>query len=332
MENKDKETAQKIWNFDNIPIKIISSTLKSESHGTFVYTSGAGETYALLHLNSFLGSLYPSLDISFHLSVEFETAENYKQNHLILIGGPGKNKVTDKILRKFSERQTKLRWNFNEKSQILNREKSKKYEYEEFDNRFIDYGIILKDHNPFDRNKLVFIVAGCRSMGTVAGMHLLTNSEVMKAIIQKYPNKLFVILIKIDSRDLDSPDDPVITAVDCKELEAIKVPIILPPLLNQRPTINIRNIPDIPIKKYLLWSYLGITGFSSSLVFIFSTTLLVLPGLLASMALLFALPLQTWKKHKVIIVNPAFALFGFLASLGWCITSIIGIIIKILVK
>lgn len=334
MEDQNKETMQKIWNFGNIPVKIISSTFKIESHGRFSFATSAGETSALWKLCSFLRSVNPSLDVSSQLSVGVKTHDELVQNHLMLIGGPAQNQITREILKKFREKETKLKWDFNEQFQLVNRQiREEKYYYQKFDDYFVDYAILLKDSNPFNDDRLVFIIAGYSAGGTDAAVEFCTNNEVMKAIVRKYHDGPFMFLMKIDSRDSVRPDDPFVTLVDSKELEFAGLPILLDPIVYEAPIMDTRNLPNIPITKYFLWLSLGIISFVISLFYLSNQIFYFIPGLFASMAMLFSLPLWLWKKHKLVFgVSPHFSLFGFWMSAAALSMSLVAVVLQIVFK
>ncbi len=326
MENKKKETRWGIWNFDSIPTAIISSTLKSQSRGEFVYAASAGETYALLDLNDFFCSMESPPEISFHLSVESQITESLEQSNLILVGGPERNKITREVLGEFRKQKISLIWDINEQSEVFNIENPEKiYQYQKYDDYSIDYALITKHRNPFDHDKKVVILAGCRAIGTAAAARFLVNNRIMKAIEQQYGSESFSIVIKIDSRSSESPDDPLVTVVEPKQLKIDELPIILKSPLYEGPILDIRDMPDIPARRYILWNTLSIVVFISSLTFIFQQRFFFFPGLFASMAMFFSLSLRIWRRHKVVFgISPHFSLFGFWMSTVALVMSLVG--------
>lgn len=115
-----------------------------------------------IDLGLFLGSF---LNYTPRPKSKLDTEINEKdlKNNLIIIGGPGVNKVTARINSKLPIRFQQVEYNKNFYSTIYSTVSKKSYGGEE-------EGIIVKTKNPFDKTKSMLVIAGRRATGTKAGI------------------------------------------------------------------------------------------------------------------------------------------------------------------
>jgi len=331
LKSEYRKAFNKIWGFAAQKTKIVLSTLKGESREGFGYVSAINEVLSVSEIQSLLISSgisyifpYPSILIN---------PSDYKESNLILIGGSRKNEITEKIMQKRSSSV----YNFDTQFRLVKTDTGKIYKSKWKDKNFIEYALISKLPNPFNLERTVMIIAGCRDFGTLTVMHFLLNTNVMKKIADKYGSNFFDIILEIEYPIPQNTNttDPSITVVDPEELRIKPFDILIKEAVNEAPIVNLSKTKVIPEKK--IYSLLVISTsivFFNSLISLFSYSdysILLLP-LFGSMSILFYLPLRIWKKYRTVTTNLTFAFLGFLASIGWFITSVIGIITKILVK
>lgn len=329
--NEDNEAINTIWGFAAHKTKIVLSTLKGESREGFGYVSATNEVISFSKIQSLLISSgisyispYPSILINH---------SDCKESNLILIGGSRKNEITKKIMQKRSS----LVYDFDTRFRLVKTDTGKIYKSKWKDKNFIEYALISKLPNPFNLERTVMVIAGYRDVGTLAVIHFLVDINVMKKIADKYGSNSFDLILEIEYPIPQNSNtiDPSVTIVDPEELRITPFEILFEKAVYETPIVNLSKTEVIPEKK--IYSFLVISMFIvlfNSLISLISyphPTIFLLP-VFGSMSILFYLPLRIWKKYRTVTINLTFAFFGFLASIGWFITSVIGIITKILVK
>lgn len=207
------EEQRKLWSFPEGEIKIILSTLTAKTEEGYGHATGMGEVYALEELIPIIKSLYASVSVHFSEEIAFE---QYKNHNLILIGGPLANKITSTVMEKA---ESKLR--FNERYQLISEELKDTFEFIKEGSHAVDYGVILKKPNPFNKTKMIVVIAGCRTFGTHYAALTLSAKETAVAITDLYDTKSFEVLIKIENPEV-VPKDPL-TILLPKELQHIKL-------------------------------------------------------------------------------------------------------------
>ncbi len=110
------------------------------------------DAYYAIDLGLFLGSFITDSKPIVHLDTELRDMKD----NLIVIGGPVVNRVT-KIMNK------SLPIRFDDKKHIYSSFSRKTY-------RSDDCGIVMKARNPFDKSKMILLIAGRRHTGTRAAI------------------------------------------------------------------------------------------------------------------------------------------------------------------
>jgi len=145
-------------------------------HGPFK-TSARDGHYAA-HLTLFLGQLAKMPpDFAIKLDVDVK-AEKEEKNHLILVGGPGTNLLTQEI-----NESLPVRFNMQSSDQgfllggLSSKKSSRVYTADVA-------GLIAKIVNPWDKTKRILVLAGNKAVGTKACVLALTN--YWRKTLQKY--------------------------------------------------------------------------------------------------------------------------------------------------
>jgi DNA-binding transcriptional ArsR family regulator len=145
-------------------------------HGPFK-TSARDGHYAA-HLTLFLGQFVKMpADFAIKLDVDVK-AEKEEKNHLILVGGPGTNLLTQEI-----NDYLPVRFNMQSSNQgfllggLSSKKTSRVYTADAT-------GLIAKIVNPWDTTKRIIVVAGNKAVGTKACVLALTN--FWKKTLQEY--------------------------------------------------------------------------------------------------------------------------------------------------
>ena len=145
-------------------------------HGPFK-TSARDGHYAA-HLTLFLGQ-FAKMPADFAIKLDVDVkAEKEEKNHLILVGGPGTNLLTQEI-----NESLPVRFNMQSSDQGfllggLTSEKSSRVYTADV------AGLIAKIVNPWDKTKRILVLAGNKAVGTKACVLALTN--FWKKTLQKY--------------------------------------------------------------------------------------------------------------------------------------------------
>ena len=327
LKSECSQAFNKIWSFTkDKETKIILSILKGESRRDFGYVLSSNESLASSRIKAALISCgFPYISSSIPIN---KTSDYYKNNNLILIGGPRKNKITKEIMEKA---KNPLTYNFDDQSILAEDNGTKKPILKNKDKDSIAHALITKMPNQFNKERVVLIIAGYRYIDTLITVDFLTNSDLVKNI-SNLNTEYFQMVIEIEKNDID----PYISIVYPNDLGIPKIEI--PPNMEavcDKPIVNIFTTDVIPEKKiYILLAFLFFTLFFNSLSFLFFwkfSTIFFLP-LFGSLSVLFYLPLKIWEKYKVITINPISALFGYYLSIICFITALGGIIVRFLLK
>jgi len=101
LKSEYSKAFNEIWSFAKYKeTKIILSTLKGESRRDFGYVISSNESLASSRIKaSLISHGFPYVSSSIPIN---KTSDYYKNNNLILIGGPRKNKITKEIMEKKS--------------------------------------------------------------------------------------------------------------------------------------------------------------------------------------------------------------------------------------
>ncbi|MFA5405980.1 MAG: helix-turn-helix domain-containing protein [Candidatus Nanoarchaeia archaeon] len=161
-------------------------------HGSFKAVARDGHYAAQLGL--FLGN-FINIGKSFNVYLDTDAINEKKlDENLILIGGPGTNLVTAQI-------NEYLPINFNENNYWTSI-KTKNNEYNDD-----TCAIIAKIKNPFNKDKVIIIIAGLRVVGTKAGVIAITNNY--DELLKGYDNGDLIKVIKGFDFDGDGKVDGV---------------------------------------------------------------------------------------------------------------------------
>ena len=145
-------------------------------HGPFK-TSARDGHYAA-HLTLFLGQ-FAKMPTDFAIKLDVDVkAEKEEKNHLILVGGPGTNLLTQEI-----NESLPVRFNMQSSDQgfllggLSSKKSSRVYTADVA-------GLVAKIVNPWDKTKRILVLAGNKAVGTKACVLALTS--FWKKTLQKY--------------------------------------------------------------------------------------------------------------------------------------------------
>jgi DNA-binding transcriptional ArsR family regulator len=169
-------------------------------HGPFK-TSARDGHYAA-HLTLFLGQ-FAKMPTDFAIKLDVDVkAEKEEKNHLILVGGPGTNLLTQEI-----NDYLPVRFNMQSSDQgfllggLSSEKTSRVYTAD-------PTGLIAKIVNPWDTTKRIIVVAGNKAVGTKACVLALTN--FWKKTLQEYRGKdTFATVIQGFDLDGDGKVDSI---------------------------------------------------------------------------------------------------------------------------
>lgn len=169
-------------------------------HGPFK-TSARDGHYAA-HLALFLGQ-FAKMPADFVIKLDVDVkAEKEEKNHLILVGGPGTNLLTQEI-----NDYLPVRFNMQSSDQgfllggLSSEKTSRVYTADAI-------GVIAKIVNPWDTTKRIIVLAGNKAVGTKACVLALTN--FWKKTLQQYRGEdTFAIVIQGFDLDGDGKVDSI---------------------------------------------------------------------------------------------------------------------------
>ncbi len=191
---QSRHYVRKIWNFRQGGVRIILSSLKGECDH-YGNATGTGEILGLSVLMPILHSVYAPESLAVELS-DYSEPKLYERCNLILLGGPKRNHVTKHALKALKEKGL-LGFEFRDhKLYDLGSEES--YEAR-FEDGFIkeDFGLVIKAPNPFREDRLLYILAGCRTFGVYAAASILTAHESLAAIAERSGEDYFSGVVKV---------------------------------------------------------------------------------------------------------------------------------------
>ncbi|MEH7436890.1 hypothetical protein V7182_05295 [Neobacillus drentensis] len=148
---------------------------------------------AFMIINVFLSSIYKKLTITAEIEEEFHNRDI--RDHLVLIGGPVNNPLTEKVMNLINSPLA-----FNSKThEIMDNKTGTQYIAEVVDGSIVkDYGLVIRTTNPYNKENSVTIIAGSRTYGTLASAESLTMPFI-KSINKKIKkNKNFAMLLGLD--------------------------------------------------------------------------------------------------------------------------------------
>lgn len=158
-----------------------------------------------INLGFFLGS-FLNYAPSASVKLDTETTKEDLRNNLIIIGGPGVNRLTaqlnDKLPIKFKEDEK--RKNFY--TDIFSSLSKKTYSEDE-------NGMIVKMKNPFVSDRQIMIIAGKRSQGTKAAILAIMHNFDEVCAGNMHNGKIMAKVVE----GVDSDSDGIIDSVEIKE-------------------------------------------------------------------------------------------------------------------
>ncbi|MCW4054270.1 MAG: helix-turn-helix domain-containing protein [Candidatus Bathyarchaeota archaeon] len=169
-------------------------------HGPFKTSARDGHYAAYLTL--FLGQ-FAKMPADFAIKLDVDVkAEKEERNHLILVGGPGTNLLTQEI-----NQSLPVRFNMQSSDQgfllggLSSNKSSRVYTADVA-------GLIAKIVNPWDETKRILVLAGNKAVGTKACVLSLTNFS--KKTLQKYRGEdVFATVIQGFDLDGDGKVDSI---------------------------------------------------------------------------------------------------------------------------
>ncbi|MDP2646566.1 MAG: hypothetical protein Q8P24_16625 [Desulfobacterales bacterium] len=115
----------------------------------------------------------------------------FKHHNLILLCGPQKNPITDSVMKEMVKKKSLAHF-FDGHTLVYNGERWPQNGKQ----NGMDHGLVVKNVNPFDESKKVFIFAGCHSPGTLAASLTLVTRSIIPIINQLYNTKSFELRVK----------------------------------------------------------------------------------------------------------------------------------------
>src|SRR3989344_601413 len=180
---------------DNGKLNAIIVVGSPDPHGK--YGAQASDGIAAIDIALFLGHLTRDSPLpNYKLDTEMKE-EDYKNNNLILVGGPKTNNAVERI-----NKSMPLYFDYHREWNIVSPFSKQVYVEE-------DIGILAKMKNPFNEEKHVLVIAGKRFKGTKAGiLALLKNlKEVEKG--NRFDSSVVAKIVQGIDRNADGKIDDV---------------------------------------------------------------------------------------------------------------------------
>lgn len=192
-----RKILRKLWNFPDGKINVILSV---DSPETSYCKVPSGDNVSGIFICSDLIWLYHPDNISIYFSNK--VTDDDLKNNLILIGNPSKNEIVKRALYELKRRDQHLEINFDSKYESIFAN-DKQYFTKPRDLKpgglvKTDYGMIIKVKNPFNPDKILFIISGIRTYGITATGLFLGAIKSVKAISNEFGDGMFQLLIRAD--------------------------------------------------------------------------------------------------------------------------------------
>ena len=211
---------RQVWNFSKGGVRLVVADLPVPQPDC---TTGVGQLLGTSVIMSVIQSLYYcspetlKIESSNHAMAHGE----YERCNLVLLGGPITNLVTRRVLNE-TELGEKLTWNFSDHT--LYRQISEPGVKEEYTADVVkddwvhhDFGLVVKAPSPFSPQRLIYILAGCRSFGTYAAAASLVSLKSVKKIARYSGDRSFEGVVRIDIDDTANPVPRTIKVVEWME-------------------------------------------------------------------------------------------------------------------
>jgi hypothetical protein len=196
---------------DKIDIVITTSEIKKDDIGGIHAaraTTGIGQILGISIISRVIGKLYGKKNIEVQLS---ELIVQRPDKDLVLLGGPSKNKLTKKYIRKLNEEHPSLNFEFDDVNLLLRIKdltiSEPNLDIDKDGKVDTDYAVVLCSSNPFSaKNRRLILCAGFTSYGTAGGVVWLFEDVLSKGYkslkkinhigVLKKPS--FAAIIKVD--------------------------------------------------------------------------------------------------------------------------------------
>lgn len=160
---------------DDIAV-VTSTTIRDEQPGHVRLATGAGQVKALSYLNRAFYKAFPDRAMD-QVFMSEEVTDAARCKHLIVVGGPHTNALTDRILRAHAET---LKLSIGEDNAIVVGDKVFKPEME--GGKLVrDVGVIIACPNPFKANKRAIVFFGSHTFGTEGAALFFSENDGFKA-------------------------------------------------------------------------------------------------------------------------------------------------------
>jgi hypothetical protein len=158
-----------------------------------------GDAMAFVKLQTYFKSEILS-DIDFKIADSLQLQGDDLKSNLILIGGPGINNITKRVLNMIKSQLSLSFSSLTGRTVVRDSRTGKEYELSR--NRDTgevteDYAMIIKTQNPLNPCKLVLIIAGISGYGTWAGAEHTISEEFQKTSLVS-DRKSFECLLQTD--------------------------------------------------------------------------------------------------------------------------------------
>ena len=161
-----------------------------ENYDEFSFHTGYSDLTAAAEIKALLTSHHKKPKEIRILEVKHDG--NRLKENLVLIGGPVTNEITMRIFQDIA-----VPFSFMGHTLIDNLN-SKEYKPKSDTNGQVleDYGLVLRNVNPYNKQKEIIIIAGCYGHGTYSGAVAVTDYEILRDINRKVKPKSRGILVK----------------------------------------------------------------------------------------------------------------------------------------
>lgn len=144
----------------------------------FIYSMKYGDVDAWIEVLFSLIRIYPNINLRILSSGEAQSAKIDLSCHIILIGGPDYNKLTERILKIGGTRFGYLSPYCGKRAETSPNEivlhdlvTDKEYCFSSVDN---DYGYVEQIRNPFDQTKWITLFGGCHTVGVAGASKMMS--------------------------------------------------------------------------------------------------------------------------------------------------------------
>lgn len=207
---------RKLWKLShNAPIYFITANTPKSTRidqNEFALTGYVTEFVGSSLLSSKLGKLFKNTS-SFIGMEDYTNWGEISKNDIVLFGGPVNNPLTKKVLEDYRDF---IPYYFNEYSLCM---KNESVCYESIisdDNIQMDYALVINTKSPYQSDKRVILIAGCRTMGCLGGA-IFMNQDKAHKIVKKLNKKIhkhnsYALVIKVKSHKFNIMGTPTLVS------------------------------------------------------------------------------------------------------------------------